>query len=229
MANCRLMRRQLETVEYDPDALPPSVAAHLTQCAECRAYAAQMHGLRRLLAEQPRVTPPAHFDAEIRLRLGREAHRFQEPWLAWIPTPVLASIAAAVVVAGAFAVRSSLQSVQLALRDPSPTVAEALTKPPFTEPPPTTAFNARLGGDAPAPRATLPRPAAMVARFGRVSPATTARAAPPPVNETGGVVVLWRGRSGERVMRLPQVVYGVQPIVERRAAPGGEASDNSVF
>lgn len=228
MANCRLMRRQLETVEYDPDALPPSVAAHLTQCAECRAYAAQMRSLRTLLAEQPRVTPPASFDAEIRLRLGREAHRFQEPWLAWIPTPVLASIATVFVVAGAFAVRSSLQSVQSALRGPSPTVAEALTRPPFPEPTPATAFSARLGGDAPATRAALPRPSPMVARFGRVAPAT-ARAATPSVNETGGVVVLWRGPSGERVMRLPKVVYGVRPIVERRAAFGGEASDDSAF
>lgn len=225
MANCHIIRRQLEAVEYDTDALPPNAADHLTQCIDCRTFASQMQGLRALLADQPRVAPPATFDAEIRLRLSREAHRFQDPWPAWIPTPVLASIAAAVVVASALAVRSSMP---LALQTPAPTITEALTKPTLPDQTLATTLRAQLGATTPTARPVLPPRALPAAtRLGR---AASASFHPSPPAETAGMVVLWRGRSGERIVRLPKVIYGVQPVVERRAASSnGEASDDSVF
>ncbi len=226
MASCHVVRRQLEAGEFDPDALPPSATAHLAQCAACRTFAAQMQNLRLLLAEQPRIVPPANFDAQIRLRLGREAHRFREAWLAWVPTPVLASLAAAVVVVSALAVRSS---VQLALESPAPTITEALTKPTLPEQTLATTLSTQLGAAATTRPALLPRPTAVPTRVGRTPVLAVSRSTTAPVNENSGVVVLWRGRSGERVMRLPKVIYGVQPIVERRAGVGNESSDDSVF
>ncbi|QUV99643.1 hypothetical protein J8C02_09475 [Chloracidobacterium sp. MS 40/45] len=224
MVSCSTIRRQLEAVEYDPEALPPEAAAHLMACAECRAYAAQMQSLRGLLSGQPRVLPPATFDAELRLRLGRDVHRFREPFLAWVPTPVLAAVALAVVVTSALAVRSSMQMVL----HPAPTVAAALVLPTLPERALVTALSRQLGGNLPGSRPAPARAAVAVARPGRMTPVAVRQAAL-PAREANGVVVLWRGRSGERVLRLPPVVYGAQPIVDRRPATEGESSDDSIF
>ncbi|MFQ3582463.1 MAG: hypothetical protein SNJ67_13155 [Chloracidobacterium sp.] len=226
MAKCQVIRRQLEAVEHEPDAhLPAEVGEHLDQCVHCRAYVVQMQTLRTLLSEQPRVMPPATFDAEIRLRLGREAHRFREPFLAWIPTPALAVLAVAVVVTSALAVRSSMQMV---LQSP-PTVAEAVALPTLPERALATALSVQLASSLPpAPISTAtPRMTLTPSRLGRATSTTTRRTG--PAADANGVVVLWRGRTGERVMRLPSVVYGVQPVLERRSAAEGESSDNSVF
>ncbi len=224
MVSCSTIRRQLEAVEYDPEALPPEMAAHLTACADCRAYATQMQSLRSLLSGQPRVVPPATFDAELRLRLGRDAHRFREPFLAWVPTPVLAAVALVVVVTSALAVRSSMQMVL----HPAPTVAAALVLPTLPERALVTALSSQLSETLPGSRPAPAKTTVAFSRSGRMT-AVAVRQASLPIREVNGVVVLWRGRSGERVLRLPPVVYGAQPILDRRPAVEGESSDDSVF
>lgn len=227
MVSCSAIRHQLEAVEYDLESLPSDTTAHLTTCAACQAYAAQMQHLRAILAEQPRVLPPASFDAQLRLRLGQESHRFREPVLAWIPTPVLAAVALVIVVTSVLAVRSSMQMVL----HPAPTVAAALVLPTLPEQTLVTALSGQLRGDLSSSRPSSAAPArttVAASRPGRLMPAAV-RQASLPVRETNGVVVLWYGRFGERVLRLPPVVYGVQPVLDRRSAAEGELSDDSVF
>jgi len=91
-----------------------------------------------------------------------------------------------------------------------------------------TALSRQLDGSLPGSRPAPARAAVAVARPGRMTPAAV-RQTSLPAREANGVVVLWRGRSGERVLRLPPVVYGAQPIVDRRPATEGESSDDSIF
>jgi hypothetical protein len=221
MVSCSKIRRQLEAVEYDLDRLPPETRAHVAECAACWDYATQMQSLRRLLAEQPRVLPPASFDAELCQRLRQDAHRFREPFLGWVPTPVLAAVAMVVVVASALAIRSSMQMV---LHAP-PSVTAALTLPTRPEQTLTMSLHPQLGGPS---RPALVRTTPVVSRRGRMAPVTV-RQNSLPAPQSEGVVVLWRGRSGERMLRLPPVVYGMQPIFDRRSVTEGESSDDSVF
>ncbi|MGQ9897050.1 MAG: anti-sigma factor family protein [Acidobacteriota bacterium] len=225
MVNCSAIRRQLEATEYELDTLPQEVAAHLEVCDHCRTHAAQMQSLRAMLSEQPRVLPPATFDAELRLRLRQDAHQFREPFLAWVPTPVLATIALVAVVTSALAIRMSMQMVL----HPTPTVATALVRPTLPEQTLAVALNNQLSGSFSDSGLTPARTPVAVSRPGRLLPVTTRQKASLPAQGTNDVVLLWRGRFGERVLRLPSVVYGARPILDRRLAAEGESSDDSVF
>lgn len=108
MANCHVARRQLELVEFDECAyLGADVDHHLDECADCRAFARDMRALRGMLAEQPRIAVPSNFEAALKARIRREAPRYREPRLAWIPTPALGAIALATVISVGFVVRSN--------------------------------------------------------------------------------------------------------------------------
>lgn len=113
MANCHVARRQLELVEFDEHAfLGADAERHLDECADCRAFASDMRALRGMLADQPRVAVPPNFETSLKARLRREAPRYREPRLAWIPTPALGAIALATVISVGFAVRSNFAPIE---------------------------------------------------------------------------------------------------------------------
>ncbi len=113
MANCLVARRQLELVEFDERAyLGADIEHHLDECTDCRAFASDMRALRGMLADQPRIAVPPNFEAALKARLRREAPRYREPRLAWIPTPALGAIALATVISVGFVVRSNFAPME---------------------------------------------------------------------------------------------------------------------
>jgi hypothetical protein len=113
MANCLVARRQLELAEFDEHAfLGADAERHLDECADCRAFASDMRALRGMLADQPRVAVPPNFETSLKARIRREAPRYREPRLAWIPTPALGAIALATVISVGFAVRSNFAPLE---------------------------------------------------------------------------------------------------------------------
>lgn len=221
MANCHVARRQLELVEFDDCAyLGTDVEHHLDECADCRAFARDMRALRGMLAEQPRIAVPPTFEASLKARIRREAPRYREPRLAWIPTPALGAIALATVLSVGFVVRSNFAPLEPVNVASTPSAAVSL---PLAEP--VTVATAAVRPVVASPVATAARPVA--AKYSRPArrPANTrdlqGLSAHLPADRdlsaesTSSTPFYVENRGTGRVENVPKMIYGVTSALPR--------------
>ncbi len=219
----RITCKRFKKAHQVDSPMDSAMREHLDCCASCGQYAEQWIRLAGLLREFPKVTPPPLFEAQVKARIESRKRTQGEGILAWLaPSPAARRYAwaAAWVVVGAvgmIALRelgplpgsppgSDVPKAQHSIRAPEAAEAVAERKPYQQETRPSAVEDAVAGGSL--------RRVALSSAMHRREPAREAA-----LNDEIGLTLLVQDLASHelRVIKVPQVVVGAQPILPSSA------------
>lgn len=214
MLTCQQTRTSLEQADFVEESLQPEVVTHLSQCRDCQSLFEETKTLRFWLRNQRRVATPQDFDHQLQTRLRAiKQERQKSGWFAWIPTPALAAVSAAVLLGCVL--------IPQFLRQPPPVltpsqVADAGSQPESLSPSPVRPEIAIPDAThTEEPVANLVSTAETHRTVRRVSTSARHRVSEEP---GGDVFLLVRdGSNTQHVVTVPRVIYGAQPILNTNA------------
>jgi hypothetical protein len=232
--NCHSIRAAIETASrHEP--VGEGVRRHLAGCHGCRAYADELSALLALLNSPPRVTAPADFEFRLRARiLAAQAER-QSPfsflkgfWALPFSLGQAATTMAAVAILAAlttfYFVRhqpAEKTGEMAAVATPQPQVTTtpqpAGDRMPEVQPPaplhnpsglaPVVNGPKRMRNAAPSQPVRMETPAPEIARS-EIAKAN-------PSAPIGTPIVIMNRLGTPRIVRIPDVTYGAEPVVAR--------------
>jgi anti-sigma factor RsiW len=91
----------MEAVLSGPLAVSPEVQEHLRTCATCAEELASLQQTMALLDEWPAPEPSPYFAPRVHARLREESAAPALGWLAWLRRPLVAAVAAVLIVVSA--------------------------------------------------------------------------------------------------------------------------------
>ncbi|MGC2109401.1 MAG: hypothetical protein WA655_07780 [Candidatus Korobacteraceae bacterium] len=91
----------MEAVLSGPQAASPQVQEHLRTCAACAGELASFQHTMALLDEWQAPEPSPYFASRLHARLREESAAPARGWLVWLRRPVLAAVAAVLIVVSA--------------------------------------------------------------------------------------------------------------------------------
>lgn len=214
MLTCQQTRTSLEQADFVEESLHPEVVIHLSQCRDCQSLFEETKTLRFWLRNQRRVAAPQDFDHQLQTRLRAiKQERQKSGWFAWIPTPALAAVSAAVLL-GCVLIPQFLRQTPPVLT-PSQ-VADAGSQPePIASLPVRPEIAIPEAAPTEEPVANLVSTAETHRTVRRVSTSARHRVSEEP---GGDVFLLVRdGSNTQHVVTVPRVIYGAQPILNTNA------------
>lgn len=99
---CEKIREEfMEAVLSGPQAASPEIQEHLRACTSCAAELASFQQTMALLDEWQAPEPSPYFVSRLHARLRDEAATPARGWLVWLRRPVIAAVAAVLIVVSA--------------------------------------------------------------------------------------------------------------------------------
>jgi hypothetical protein len=214
MLTCQQTRTHLEQVDFIEESLHPEVVTHLSQCRDCQTLFEETKTLRFWLRNQRRVAAPQDFEHQLQTRLRAvKQERQKSGWFAWIPTPALAAVSAAVLLGCVFLPQFVRQT--LPLSTPSQVADTGFQPEGISSSPVEPAMATPNPAHTEVPVATLVSTTETRRTVRRTSTSARHRAS----EESGGDVFLLvrDGSNSQHVVTVPRVIYGAQPILNTNA------------
>jgi hypothetical protein len=202
----------------DMDRLPLETSRHVDGCVECEQFGRELIGLRALLREQERVTPPVDFDVRVAelVRAHGASQRGAWAWAARHQRPLAAAACIVVAVTTALTFRANPDAV------PGPIVATDIAIPIGVAP---TVVSPLTATDAPTPveaREPLAAPAPRLAERRQARAAGQRR--DPSLDE---VRIYVQDAEGARVVSFDPVIFGAHEILPAAVAAAGRTDPGS--
>ncbi len=210
MIECNQAKILIDEAER-PDRFPFEVDQHLEGCASCRAFADQRASLRLLLASSARVSAPTNFEAALQARLEAAKSR---RWSSWF-TPAAYWQMGAATAALVLAVVAAQSGGWFNTSQPPTAPAENSLAPTAKSPTNGGSFSADTGSVAAVPPLIVESVESVVTprRMARLRTAGSAIAARGRSYVADSQMMIVREAEGERVVPMPVISVGAQPLI----------------